>query len=155
MSASYEYFNLPEADDYVNLPSVPEEFQAAALGIVKKALSDEDGTGVVVDAKFVHLFDRKGYLATEAFGNLKVNTSYRSPGQDDILVQVTMRLRHPEKGSATYKQIEALDEGIREMNKEQARMELQAEIVAQQARAARAAEEIARRQAELDALDAS
>lgn len=153
MSASYDYFNLPDADDYVNLPSVPEELQTDALRIVKKALSDEDGTGVVVEAKFVHLFDRKGYLDTEAFGNLKVNTSYRTPGEDDVLVQVTMRLRHSDKGSETYKQIEALDANIREINKEQARIALQAEIVAQQARAARAAERIAQRQAELDALD--
>lgn len=151
MSAPYEYFNLPEEDEYQFLKPVPEEFLTPALSLVKKALVDEDGIGVIAEVKAAHLFDRKGYLTPEAFGQVKINTSYRGD-DDDILLQVTLRMRHPEKSSKTYEEVHALDDGIREFNKAQARAALNAEIAAEEARAAAAAESIAKKRAELEAL---
>lgn len=151
MTTPFDYRNLPNGEDRQFLTPVPEEFEATAMSVFLKAINDNSDLIVATEIQAAHLFDRKDWLTAEAFGHVKPNMSYRD-GDDDVLMQVTIRFNHPAKSNDFYADIKALDENIREQHLAKMREELDAEETAEAERAAAHAEKIAKRRAAIAEL---
>lgn len=81
---NFEYDNLPETD----LTVLPDSMQPAAVNFVLRKLSEL--TPIALQVSGAHVYDRKGYLSTDALGGPR-NKSYGSDN-DDVVLSVTLRI---------------------------------------------------------------
>jgi hypothetical protein len=88
MTGDYEYDNLPYALEAEALPA--EMFEAAQNAFIQATTS---GLALKVEAKAVHVYDRKGYLNADSFIGHQ-NPAYRS-ATDDVIIQLTVRIPNP------------------------------------------------------------
>lgn len=151
MATPFDYNNLPDGEDRQFLTPVPEEFTATAMSVFLKAIKDNSDLIKATEIQAAHLFDRKDWLTAEAFGHVKPNMSYRD-GDDDVLMQVTIRFAHPSKSNDFYADVKSLDENIREQHLAKMREALEAEEAVEAERAAAHAEKMAKRRAEIAEL---
>lgn len=134
MTADYEYDNLPDALEAEALPA--EMFEMAQNAFVQATTS---GLALAMEAKAVHVYDRKGYMNADSFIGHQ-NPAYRSE-TDDVILQLTIRIPNPKTiRGEDLNAITALEDYATEYDQraEKARLEAeleQAEKVAAQAEA--------------------
>lgn len=144
----YEYDNLPYD---MNVEPVPAQLQDAALALAGKLAGSGDVRAMEV--KIAHVYGRKGYMETDTFGGRR-SASYSS-GNDDVVLQVTVRVPYPSKWNdkALYALV-ILENELRAHLAEEERQRLEAEITQAEAAAAKATAAAQAAQDRLNALRA-
>lgn len=146
MTADYEYDNLPEA---LEAEAMPEELFDEVLLALNEAL--KSGEALAVEAKAVHVYDRKGYLNADSFIGHQ-NPSYRSK-TDDIILQVTVRVPNPlTRRGENLKAVTALEESANEYAQRAEKARLEAELAQAEQEAAQAEETARAAREKLEAL---
>lgn len=143
----FAHDNLPDADDMALKNPLSEELLDLGRAAVIEAL--ESGEARVEEVKAVYAFDRKDYLFTEPLGMLERNKAYSSD-EDDIILQMTVRIPNPKK-AITLEKVAELEEAVRTQNIAEAKALLTKQIAVDAAAAVEAEKRVARL-AELNAL---
>lgn len=145
----YEYNNLP--DDLGHIHPIPAELALEGY----EALQEVMGTDVVKaqEIKVAYVYGRKGQLDADTFAGPR-NKSYGGQG-DDIVIQLTVRIsdsRYIGGGKHPITKLAALEESIKDFDREVERKRLEAEIAEAEAEANDAAEKAARKRKQLEDL---
>jgi hypothetical protein len=146
--AAYDYDNLPEEMEMTD--AVPAELFPEAL----EAFNEAFGNGEVkaVEAKAAYAYERHGHLTLDAVGGPR-NKSYGSD-RDDIIIQLTMRVSNPRSLRTTNPAVETFESKVVEAKRLAAIAKLEADLEADETRAAEATKAAAEKRDKLNALRA-
>jgi hypothetical protein len=127
----YEYSNLPNE---LSAEALPEELFPAALEAITEALESDYALGV--EARAVHVYDRKGYMNDDSFIGHQ-NPAYRST-TDDVVLQLTVRIPNPKTVRGGLEATARLEELAEEYDRRAEEARLNAELAQAEADAQKA-----------------
>lgn len=143
---AYGYYSLP---DDINAKPLSNELFTQGMAALKEVMESDEVQAQEI--KIAYVYDRNDHFATDPFGG-KRNTSYASDN-DDVIVQLTMRIPNP-KGYAALTRLVNLETAIAQEALEAERHELEMDIAAEDAEAARAKANADAKRAKLAELNA-
>jgi hypothetical protein len=131
MTREFEYDNLP---DEMTMEALPEELFEDAQAAFAEALASREVK--VAEAKAGYLYKRKAWLEVDPMGRYR--NAYGA-NDDDIVLQLTIRVRNPKGYGVELPKLAALEEAVIAKEEEAEKVALEAEIAAQEAAAQQAA----------------
>jgi hypothetical protein len=142
---NFEYDNLP---DEMTVDALGDELFFTGLA----ALASAAGSGhtFAKEIKIAHVYNRKGYMALDTFGGHR-NTAYSSV-DDDIVLQVTVRVQHPSQVDGALDSLQRLENLVRAQNEEAERIRMEAELVQADEEMLKAAANAREKRAQLEKL---
>jgi capsule polysaccharide export protein KpsC/LpsZ len=141
----FEYDNLP---DEMTVQALEEDLFPWGLDVLINAVKTDHS--LAKEIKIAYAYDRKGYMELDTFGGRR-NPAYSSV-DDDIVIQVTVRVHHPSQVGRDLESLKALEKLLREQNEDAERTRLEAELVQAEAEMSKAAATARTKRARLEEL---
>jgi hypothetical protein len=120
---NFEYDNLP---DEMTVDALGDELFFTGLAALANAAGSKHA--LAKEIKIAYAYDRKGYMALDTFGGHR-NAAYSSV-DDDIILQVTVRVPHPSQvDNGSLGSLQRLESLVRTQIEEADRDWLEAEVL--------------------------
>lgn len=145
MPQDFEWDNIPEE---MNIPPLHEKHTLTALEILREAIAT--GEDRAAEAKIGFAYNRKDWLEIGEIAPASGAHNYYNSSRDDIVVQVTVRMRRPDAKDSKFAKLE---ETLVQEATEARIAAADAELAAVEAAEAALADRKAKAQAKRDSLN--